>query len=134
MMNTYLRTLVFTIDGVKTRVETFPMLIDETKAQLETQIEGQGKTFESLWNYMEQPYKGLNIPANRWIRAFWSNKRRIEFFTKTKTWIDNGVEREWSLTYKDEPYTMSMERLLKFNSEKVAQYLVERGLSIAGAE
>ena len=57
MMNTYLRTLIFTIDGVETRVETFPMLIDETKTQLEMQIEGQGKTFESLWNYMEQPYK-----------------------------------------------------------------------------
>lgn len=134
MMNTYLRTVTFTIDGVETREESFSILVDETKAQLEMQIDGQGKTFESLWNYMEQLYKGLNIPANRWIRALWSNKRRIEFFTKTKTWIDNEVEREWSVTYKDEPYTMSMERLLKFNSEKVAQYLVERGLSIAGAE
>lgn len=130
MMNTYLRVMEFEIDGKVARTESWVILVDEKDAALETVIDGHGKTFASLWDYMGTAYKGLNVPANRWERAFWSKKRRIEFFTKTKTWIDNGTERPWSVMYIDEPYKVSMERLMKFDADKVAQYLTERNLKL----
>lgn len=131
MMNTYLRVIKFEIDGKVARTESCVILVDEKDAALETVIDGHGKTFASLWDYMGTTYKGLNVPANRWERAFWSKKRRIEFFTtKIKTWIDNGTERRWSVMYIDRPYSVSMERLMKFDADKVAQYLTERNLKI----
>lgn len=130
MMNTYLRTETFEIDGVITSENSWVVLLDDTEAWTDTYVSGEGHTFDSLWNYMDR--HGLAVPANRWYRAFWSKKRRIEFFTKTKTWVDNGIERHWKETYIDEPYEVSMEKLLKFDADKVAQYLSERNLSIKG--
>lgn len=130
MMNTYLRTETFEIDGVIARENSWVVLLDDADAWTETYVSGKGCTFDSLWNYMDR--HGLSVPANRWYRAFWSKKRRIEFFTKTKTWVDNGTERQWKETYIDEPYKISMERLLQFDADKVAQYLNERNLSIKG--
>lgn len=130
MMNTYLRTETFEIDGVIARENSWVVLLDDTEAWTETYVSGEGHTFDSLWNYMDR--YGLAVPANRWYRALWSKKRRIEFFTKTKTWVDNGTERQWKETYIDEPYKVSMERLLQFDADKVAQYLNERNLSIKG--
>ena len=130
MRNTYLRTETFEIDGVIASENSWVVLLDDTDAWTDTYVSGEGCTFDSLWNYMDG--HGLSVPANRWNRAFWSKKRRIEFFTKTKTWIDNGTERQWKETYIDEPYKVSMERLLKFDADKVAQYLNERNLSIKG--
>lgn len=130
MMNTYLRTETFEIDGVIARENSWVVLLDDTEAWTETYVSGEGHTFDSLWDYMDR--YGLSVPANRWYRAFWSKKRRIEFFTKTKTWVDNGAERQWKETYIDEPYKISMERLLQFDADKVAQYLNERNLSIKG--
>lgn len=131
MMNTYLRTSKFTIDGVLTKVESWYVLIDDSKANKEIKVLGNGKTFESLWSFMTTSGDGILIPGNAWLRAFWSKKRRIEFFTKTKTWVDDGIEREWELSIIDEPAEVSMERLYKFDSEKVVKYLVERGLTIS---
>ena len=130
MMNVYLRTLNFSIDNKIVKTECWEVLIDDKDALAEETIDGQGTTFDSLWNYMGTAYKGLNVPANRWERVFWSKKRRIEFFVKAKTWIDNGIERPWKITMYDEPYSISMARLMKFDADKVAQYLVERNLKI----
>lgn len=130
MMNTYLRTETFEIDGVIARENNWVVLLDDTDAWTETYVSGEGCTFDSLWDYMDR--HGLSVPANRWYRAFWSKKRRIEFFTKTKTWVDNGTERQWKETYIDKPYKISMERLLQFDADSVAQYLNERNLSIKG--
>lgn len=128
MMNVYLRVMEFEIDGKVVKTESWPILVDEKDAKLEAVVEGHGNTFDSLWNFMIE--KDYLIPANRWTRAFWSKKRRIEFFVKAKTWIDNGTERPWSLCYIDVPHTISMERLLKFDADKVAQYFSERNLKI----
>lgn len=128
MMNVYLRVIEFEIDGKVVKTESWPILVDEKDAKLEAVVEGHGNTFDSLWNFMNE--KDYLIPANRWTRAFWSKKRRIEFFVKAKTWIDNGTERLWSLCYVDVPHTISMERLLKFDADKVAQYFSERNLKI----
>ena len=128
MMNTYLRVMEFEIDGKVARTESWVVLIDDKDAMLEVVVDGHGKTFDSLWDYMMD--NGLIVPANRWERAFWFNKRRIEFFTKTKTWIDNGTERPWSVMYIDQPHSVSMERLMKFDADKVTQYLTERNLKI----
>ena len=129
-MNVYLRVLDFSIDNKIVRTEHHEILIDDKDALIEEIIDGQGITFDSLWDYMGTAYKCLNVPANRWERAFWSKKRRIEFFVKVKTWVDNGTERPWKVTMHDEPYSISMSRLMQFNADKVTQYLVERNLKI----
>ena len=85
MMNVYLRTLNFSIDNKIVKTECWEVLIDDKDALIEKIIDGQGTTFDSLWDYMGTAYKGLNVPANRWERAFWSKKRRIELY-----WVWNG--------------------------------------------
>lgn len=131
MMNVYKRVITFKIDGKVTRTLSWVVLIDDEEVNTEKKIEASGNTFESLWNYLGTGKHNLAIPANTWTRAFWSNKRRIEFFTKTKTWIDNGVEREWELYFEpDEKTKVSMGQILDFEEDRVTKYLKERGLTI----
>lgn len=131
MMNTYRRNITFKIDGKITRTLSWIVLIDDEEVNTEKKIEANGNTFESLWNYLGTGKHNLAIPANTWTRAFWSNKRRIEFFTKTKTWIDNGTEREWELYFEpDEKTKVSMGQILDFEEDRVTKYLKERGLTI----
>lgn len=131
MMNTYKRAITFKIDGEITRTLSWVVLIDDEEVNTEKKIEANGNTFESLWNYLGTGKHNLAIPANTWTRAFWSNKRRIEFFTKTKTWIDNGTEREWELYFEpDEKTKVSMGQILDFEEDRVVKYLKERGLTI----
>lgn len=131
MMNTYKRVITFKIDGEITRTLSWVVLIDDEEVNTEKKIEANGNTFESLWNYLGTGKHNLAIPANTWTRAFWSNKRRIEFFTKTKTWIDNGTEREWELYFApDEKTKVSMGQILDFEEDRVVKYLKERGLTI----
>lgn len=131
MMNTYRRNITFKIDGKITRTLSWVVLIDDEEVNTEKKIEANGNTFESLWNYLGTGKHNLAIPANTWTRAFWSNKRRIEFFTKTKTWVDNGVEREWELYFEpDEKTKVSMGQILDFEEDRVVKYLKERGLTI----
>jgi hypothetical protein len=130
-MNTYKRVITFKIDGEITRTLSWVVLIDDEEVNTEKKIEANGNTFESLWNYLGTGKHNLAIPANTWTRAFWSNKRRIEFFTKTKTWIDNGTEREWELYFEpDEKTKVSMGQILDFEEDRVTKYLKERGLTI----
>ena len=131
MMNTYKRVITFKIDGEVTRTLSWVVLIDDEEVNTEKKIEANGNTFESLWNYLGTGKHNLAIPANTWTRAFWSNKRRIEFFTKTKTWVDNGTEREWELYFEpDEKTKVSMGQILDFEEDRVVKYLKERGLTI----
>lgn len=131
MMNVYKRVITFKIDGKVTRTLSWVVLIDDEEVNTEKKIEASGNTFESLWNYLGTGKHNLAIPANTWTRAFWSNKRRIEFFTKTKTWVDNGVEREWELYFEpDEKTKVSMGQILDFEEDRVVKYLKERGLTI----
>ena len=130
MLEIFERTQVFKIDEVEIRKEHWIVLKEEKDAFLEEEVQDCGNTFDSLWNYMDRPYCAFNIPGNRWYRALWSKKRRIEFFTKTKTWVDDGTKREWSISLKDKPAKISMEKLLKLDSDKVIQYLSERNIKI----
>ena len=131
MMNVYKRVITFKIDGKVTRTLSWVVLIDDEEVNTEKKIEANGNTFESLWNYLGTGKHNLAIPANTQTRAFWSNKRRIEFFTKTKTWIDNGTEREWELYFEpDEKTKVSMGQILDFEEDRVVKYLKERGLTI----
>lgn len=127
-MNTYLRTLIFKIDNKEYNMGTATFLINEDKALLKKDIVANGKTFESLWTTMNT--YGLRIPANRWDKTFFSKRRRIEFFRGIKVWIDNGIEREWELYHYDKPIKLSMEELMKFDSDDVIQYLTERKMKL----
>ena len=131
MMNTYKRVITFKIDGKITRTLSWVVLIDDEEVNTEKKIEANGNTFESLWNYLSTGKHNLTIPANTWTRAFWSNKRRIEFFTTTKNWVDNGTEREWELYFTpDEKAKVSMKQILDFDADRVEKYLKERGLTV----
>ena len=131
MMNTYRRTIEFKIDGKTTKTYSWLMLLDDEEVYTEKKIEANGNTFESLWNYLGTGEHNLAIPANTWTRAFWSNKRRIEFFTSTKNWVDNGTEREWELYFTpDEKAKVSMKQILDFDADRVEKYLKERGLTV----
>lgn len=127
-MNTYLRTLIFKIDNKEYIIGTKTILVNEEEELLKKDIIANGKTFESLWTTMND--YGLAIPANRWDKTFFSKKRKIEFFKCIKTWIDNGIEREWELYRYDKPIKLSMEELMKFNSDDVIQYLTERKMKL----
>lgn len=132
MLNTYLRKVYFTIDGNKKFVTSWTMLEDDSKVKLQETTKGEGKTFDSLYDFMSTTHSGLVIRGNCYERGFFSKKRRIEFCdNNTKNWIDNGIEREWKLSFQDELCPVSMEKLMKLDSDKVIQYLVERGMSLA---
>lgn len=135
MMNAYLRTIYFTIDGNKKCIANLYILVDENEAKLQETIKGKGKTFESLYNFMSTTDSGLVIRGNCYEHGFFSKKRRIEFYDDTiKNWIDNGIEREWKLSFQDKPRSLSMKKLMELDADKVIQYLVERGLTLAGVE
>lgn len=127
-MNTYLRTIIFKIDNKEYFIGTKTILINEEEELLKKEIVANGKTFESLWTAMNT--YGLAIPANRWDKTFFSKRRRIEFFRSIKVWIDNGIEREWELYRYDKPIKLSMEELMKFDSDDVIQYLTERKMKL----
>ena len=75
MLKVYKRTWQFTIDGKCILREWSVPFIAYEGDQMEEMVL-RGKTFQSLWEVMDE--FGLCVPANRWNRAFWSNKRRIE--------------------------------------------------------
>ena len=121
MLKSYKRVYKFFIDGNYVWAEqSMPFISEENNILKFEKI--SGNTFQSLWDSMKE--HGLIIPANRWNRAFWSNKRRIEFFVGgVPTWVDNGKLREWKLTWEDVEVKPTMKELSRMDAEKVFAYL-----------
>lgn len=122
MLKIYTATYTFEIDGeVKNIQTTNPYLHEEIENPIQIL---EGNTFESLWKVMTNGKYALFTPGNCWKRGLFNNKRRIEFFTpKTKTWVDNGVERNWKLTIEEKITKISMVELAKLDEELVMEYL-----------
>lgn len=129
MLNSYLTTLKFEIDGSKYK-ESQITLIREENANLEEYILAQGNTFDELWNFMKSK-KELAFFGHCHEPWFLSRKRNIEFnyFSDIPTWYDNGTKKEWSVSIKDKLYKVSMKELMKQNADDVIEYLKERGIS-----
>ncbi len=129
MLKTYITTYEFFIDEKRIKsISTSKYLEEEHEPKAE--MIG-GNTFASLWEKMKDKEYHPFIPANRWERAFWSKKRRIEFFEKgVKTWKDNGELRQWAIVLTEREVPATFSEILHNNSELVTQYLIENGLEI----
>ena len=129
MLNSYLTTLKFEIDGSKYK-ESQITLIREENASLKEYIIAQGNTFDELWNFMKSK-KELAFFGHCHEPWFLSRKRNIEFnyFSDIPTWYDNGTKKEWSVSVKDKLYKVSMKELMKQDADDVIEYLKERGIS-----
>lgn len=129
MLNSYLTTLKFEIDGSKYK-ESQITLIREENASLEEYIIAQGNTFDALWDFMKSK-KELAFFGHCHEPWFLSRKRNIEFnyFSDIPTWYDNGTKKEWSVSIKDKLYKVSMKELMKQDADDVIEYLKERGIS-----
>ena len=121
MLKSYRRVYKFFIDGEYVWADqSQPFIINDDKHQSFARI--TGNTFQSLWDAMFE--WGLVIPGNCWNRAFWSNKRRIEFFVSAvPTWVENCKVREWKLTWEDVEVKPTMKELSRMEAEKVFAYL-----------
>lgn len=128
MLNSYLTTLKFEIDGSKYK-ESQITLIREENASLEEYIIAQGNTFDELWDFMKSK-KELAFFGYCHEPWFLSRKRNIEFnyFSDIPTWYDNGTKKEWSVSIKDKLYKVSMKDLMKQDADDVIEYLKERGI------
>ena len=129
MLNSYLTTLKFEIDGSKYK-ESQITLIREENSSLEEYIIAQGNTFGALWDFMKSK-KELAFFGHCHEPWFLSRKRNIEFnyFSDIPTWYDNGTKKEWSVSIKDKLYKVSMKELMKQDADDVIEYLKERGIS-----
>ena len=128
MLNSYLTTLKFEIDGSKYK-ESQITLIREENANLEKRIIAQGNTFDELWNFMEQ--KEIRFFGYRHDKCFLRRRREIEFnyFSDIPSWKDDGTKREWTISIIDKPYKISMKKLMNQDADDVIEYLKERGIS-----
>lgn len=124
MLKTYYTKCTITINEKTYTTTTNNFILEESEI---LNKEWRGKTFQGFWDISRE--LGLLAPCNHWLRALWSKKRRIEFFTPIfKTWIDNGEEREWLVKMEDVETTLTMEKLMKCDANLVIQYLKERGI------
>ena len=128
MLNSYLTTLKFEIDGSKYK-ESNITLIHEGNASLEEYIIAQGNTFDELWNFMKDK-KELSFFGHCNEPWFLSRKRNIEFdyFSDIPTWYDNGTKKEWTVSIIDKPRKISMKELMKQDADDVIEYFKERGI------
>ena len=131
-MNTYLTIIEVKVDGKVIKTHEWEVLEDENDVILTRTVRASGNTFASFWGFIEE--QPLTVPAYRFKRTLFSKKRKIEFSDSienyVKDWVDNGTTREWEVAVWEQPYKVSMEKLMKFDSEKVIQYLKERNLTL----
>lgn len=125
MMNFYQAEYIFYIDGKKFNCNSWTVLADSST--IDELTKWSGNTFESLWQFYEK--YPLTIPANRWLRGIFQKKRRIEFFRKIKTWVDDGSLREWKFVAKYEVTTAYMSDLKRFKVDDVIQYYKDRNMN-----
>ena len=84
-----------------------------------------GSDFNSLWDLYEKynlllPFSAWNFKKGR-LLSFYDSLRDI------KEWKNNC--KPWKFVINSEETTISMNRLMQFNSEDVIQYLKERGIT-----
>lgn len=139
MLKVYLSTYVFTVNGKEFNREQSPPYLEEEKPnKITTEEIFSGYDFESLLTCLE--VTELNKCDNFVFGCYKKdpNKKKIYFdngdnytgFFGT-TIKNNGRPVEWSVTEITKEIEVSMERLFQIgDSEKVIQYLKERGLTV----
>jgi hypothetical protein len=121
MLKPYSVIYRFYYDGVRENTECHTLLLEEP---LNTEI--SGTDFDTLWKLRDEGYWVIN-----WGR--YERKRGRAFgrwdalFCHVHEW-KNDI-KPWKIVVTSEETTVSMERLMKFKTEDVIQYLKERGIT-----
>lgn len=119
-MKPYLVIYNFYYDGKLEGVHTSTQLLESPHNE-----EHSGTDFDSLWDFA---YKwSVILPLNMW--EFKKGKRFLELYNKTFSHITPKNCKPWKFTITSAETTISMERLMKFDTEDVIQYLKERGMT-----
>ena len=120
-MTPYRVTYRFYYDG---KLETSHSGIQLLETPKEEEI--SGNDFDSLWDLTHKWYQ---IPYNAY--EFKKGKRFLEFYNKTfARHVTPKNCKPWKFTITSTETTISMERLMQFNTEDVIQYLKERGMNV----
>lgn len=121
MLKPYNVIYKFYYDGVRENTECHTLLLEEPLNE-----EITGTSFDELWKLKDAGYWVINWDRHKRKkgRAF---GRRDALFCHVHEWKNNI--RPWKIVITSEETTVSMERLMKFNTEKVIQYLKERGIT-----
>lgn len=120
MLKAYLVTYTFYYDG--------ELLNQRCSTQLREapyKEEYSGTDFDSLWDLFDG--WAMMIPFNAW--EFKEGKR----FFQHPDWLFKKITpkncKSWKFTITSEEITISMDELMRYNTETVIQYLKERGIT-----
>ena len=119
-MKPYLVTYKFYYDGECRRTRTNTILCESPGEDTEY----SGTDFEGLWD-LTYEWEYL-IPIDTYITK--KNKRHMYIYGELKNITPKNC-KPWKFTITYQDTTISMERLMQFDSEKVIQYLKERGIT-----
>lgn len=117
-MKPYLITYEFYYNGEQEGFETSVQLLESPHAE-----EIAGNDFDSLWD-LNIKY-GCILPLDTWTFKKGRALYLRDSFHGIKEWKNNC--KPWKLVISSEETTISMERLMRFDADKVIQYLKERG-------
>lgn len=119
-MKPYLVTYKFYYDG--------ELLSNRAHTQLrETPYEAEysGTDFEGLWDLTNK--WSIEIPLNMW--EFKKGKRFLQHYDWCFKKVTPTNCKPWKFVISSQETTISMDRLMRFDTEKVIQYLKERGMT-----
>jgi hypothetical protein len=119
-MKSYLVTYKFYYDGELLRNRSYKQLREDPYEE-----EYSGTDFEGLWNLTSE--RLIDIPLGMW--EFKKNKRFLQHYE----WLFKKITPEnckpWKFTITSEETTISMNELMRYDTDKVIQYLKERGMT-----
>ncbi len=121
MLKPYRVTYKFYYDGVRENTEHTILLLEEP---METEY--SGADFDSLWDF-KCKYPSV-IPWSRYERKKGRALGRWDaLFCHIHEW-KNDI-KPWKVVITSEETAISMEELMRHNSDSVIQYLKERGIT-----
>ena len=119
-MKAYLITYEFYYDEELLRSRSYTQLRETPYEE-----ECVGTDFEDLWNLTNE--RSLDIPLN-----MWESKKGKRFLQHYEWWLKKITPencKPWKFTITSEEISISMDHLMHFDTNKVIQYLKERGMT-----
>ena len=120
-MKPYNLTYEFYYDGKFENIDHYTLLLEKPINE-----EISGTDFDTLWNLRGKGYFVINWDRyeRKKGRAF---GRWDAFFCHVHEW-KNDI-KPWKIVITSKETTISMQELMKYDTEKVIQYLKERGIT-----
>ena len=119
-MKSYIVSYKFYYDNKLLSCRTYTLLRETPREE-----EYSGADFEGLWDLTNK--YSIDIPLNMW--EFKKDKRFLQHYDWWFKKVTPKNCKPWKLTITSKETTISMERLMRFDTEKVIQYLKERGMT-----